>query len=239
MPLVGDLIAVGKTADELSGELTRRYARYIRDPHIVVSPEALSADAEELRRGFSTGNQPGLEVTVDPGGTINLPRLGAVRVSRRSADEVARLLTERYAQIVPGAQMSVTIRRLVPRQAYVLGMVARPGSVDLNQAETVVQALAQVGGWTWAANLKQVVVFRHGVGEASDAEPIVTNLEPLSRGRAGGWNDVRLEPGDVVVVPKTAISDFNDFVEQVFVRGVYGVVPVSASISLYNLDQRQ
>lgn len=238
VPLVGDVGAAGKTAEQLSTNLERRYAQYIRDPHIVVNPEAVAADADELRRAFSVGSSAGLEVIVDPSGMINLPRLGSVQVSGQSADALATMLTSRYARIVSGAQVSVTIRRLAPRQAYVFGMVVRPGPVNLNEAETLVQALAQVGGWTWTANLKQVVVFSRGTQRGPGAKRTVVNLAPLSHGHADGWTDVPLAPGDVVVVPKTQISDFNDFVEQVFVRGVYGILPISAGVNLYEPPQR-
>jgi len=233
LPLVGGVPAAGRTAYQLAGELDRRYARYIRDPRIVVSPVAVGADADELLRAFSGGGRQGLEVTVDPGGMINLPRLGAVRAGGRSADELSLDLTSRYGRMVTGVQVSVAIRSLAPRQAYVLGMVARPGPVDLRQGGTLVRAIATVGGWTLGANLEQVVVFRRGAQGSAPPKPIVMNIKALSRGRAHGWTDVPLAPGDLVVVPKTAISNFDDFVDQVFVRGVYGILPFSPDVYFY------
>ena len=234
LPLVGDVTAAGKTVRELADALDLLYARYVRSPRIVVSPQVVGADAQELRRAFGGDGRQGLEVAVGPGGTINLPRLGAVRAGGRTVDELAEMLTSRYRRIVPGAQVTVTIRTLAPRQAYVLGMVARPGPVNLREAGTLLRALAQVGGWTLASNLKQVVVFSRAAQMGANAEPIVVDIERLARGRRGGWTDVQLAPGDVVVVPKTTISDFNDFVDQVFVRGVYGILPFTPDIIFYS-----
>ena len=41
--------------------------------------------------------------------------------------------------------------------------------------------------------------------------------------------DIALEDGDIVYVPRTDIAKFNDWVDQVFNRGLRGIIPYNLS----------
>jgi polysaccharide export outer membrane protein len=45
MPLIGDLVAAGKTPTQLKEEITRRFADYVRDPSAVVSVAVLDVQS--------------------------------------------------------------------------------------------------------------------------------------------------------------------------------------------------
>jgi len=45
-------------------------------------------------------------------------------------------------------------------------------------------------------------------------------------------DEIWLRDGDIVIVPKTPIRQFNHFVDQVFTQGIYGIFPFGASADL-------
>jgi hypothetical protein len=81
------------------------------------------------------------------------------------------------------------------------------------------------GGWQPGANLRQVVVFRRG----PDWRLMATMLDlrgALYGRRPVPADDIWLNDSDTVLLPKTPIQQADEFIEQVFTRGIYGVVPI-------------
>jgi polysaccharide export outer membrane protein len=106
-----------------------------------------------------------------------------------------------------------------------LGEVGQPGRFELEGPTTVMGAIAMAGGWQIGGNLRQVVVFRRG----PDWRLMATMLDlrgALYGRRPTPADDVWLNDSDIVLIPKTPIQQADEFIEQVFTRGVYGVVPV-------------
>jgi polysaccharide export outer membrane protein len=111
----------------------------------------------------------------------------------------------------------------------VLGEVRIPGRYVLEGPTTVMQAIAMAGSWNVGANLRQVVVFRR----ADDWRLLATmvNLQGamLYANDACPAGEIWLNDSDVVILPKGKILLCDDFIQLVFSRGVYGVVPFNAS----------
>jgi polysaccharide export outer membrane protein len=111
-----------------------------------------------------------------------------------------------------------------PRYIYVLGEVLLPGRYTMEGPTTVMQAIALGGSWRPGGNMRQVVVFRRG----DDWRLMATMLDlqgALYGKRPCPADEIWLNDSDVVVVPKSPIIWADEFIEQVFTRGIYGVIP--------------
>jgi polysaccharide export outer membrane protein len=81
------------------------------------------------------------------------------------------------------------------------------------------------------ANLQQVVVFRRGDDWRLLATMVNLNgalryaKDPCPAG------EIWLNDSDVIILPKSKILLTDDFIDLVFTRGIYGVVPFSSSVS--------
>ncbi|HEY3755934.1 MAG TPA: SLBB domain-containing protein [Opitutaceae bacterium] len=82
-------------------------------------------------------------------------------------------------------------------RVYVLGSVAQPGSEAMRGSLTLVQAIALSGGTVEGAYLKEVAIVR---GSVSHPEIGIVSVSDILHGKA---LDVRLEPGDIVYVPRS------------------------------------
>ena len=109
-----------------------------------------------------------------------------------------------------------------------LGEVKLPGRYVLEGPTTVMQAISMGGSWNVGANLKQVVVFRRG-----DDWRLMATMVDLQGALAGKCKcpagEIWLGDSDVVLVPKSPILQADDFINLVFTRGIYGVMPFSTS----------
>ena len=111
------------------------------------------------------------------------------------------------------------------RFVYVVGEVKSPGRFTLEAPTTAMQAIALAGGWNNGGNLRQIVVFRR----TEDWRLIATKLDlrgALLGERPCPADEVWLRDSDIVVVPKSSILRADDFIELVFTRGIYGVLPM-------------
>ena len=139
--------------------------------------------------------------------------------------ELRREVDERYAAVIDGIEVTPILARRAPRFVFVVGEVANAGRFTLEGPTTVMQAIALAGSWNVGANLRQVVVFRR----ADDWRLMATLLDlqgALYGRRPVPADEIWLSDSDIVVVPKNPILVANEFIDQVFTRGIYGVLPV-------------
>lgn len=88
----------------------------------------------------------------------------------------------------------ITINVMIPTQSYyVRGEVRQPGRFALTGGMTILKALAAAGGYTEFANPRRVNVIRMG-------ETFETNVRDIERSPE---RDVEVQPGDVIVVPRS------------------------------------
>ncbi len=108
---------------------------------------------------------------------------------------------------------------------YVVGEVRAPGRYSLEAPTTAMQAISLAGGWNVGANLYNVVVFRRDDNWQLMATRLVPAGTRCTATRRMPCDDIFLGDSDVVVVPKMKILVADDFIELIFTRGIYGVVP--------------
>lgn len=230
--LLGQVHAARLTVTQLRDELEKDYSKFYKTPSITVTPIKVNTKLDDLRatidgRAGIAGGQ-GIVVRVTPDGSISLPAVGPVPVQGLTLEEVERELNLRYLLEVEGIEVTPILETRAPRYVYVLGEVKLPGRYTLEGPTTVMQAISMGGSWNVGANLKQVVVFRRG-----DDWRLMATMLDLQDALAGKCKcpagEIWLGDSDVVLVPKSAILRADDFINLVFTRGAYGVMPFTTS----------
>jgi polysaccharide export outer membrane protein len=232
--LLGQFKAGHLTVAQLQENLEKSYGKYYKTPAITVTPLHVNTRLQDLintvdaRAG--TGGQ-GIDVRVTPDGTISLPAIGPVPVQGMTLDDVRREINARYAIDIEGLDVTPILTERAPRFVYVLGEVHLPGRFVLEGPTTVMQALSMAGSWNVGANIRQIVIFRRG----DDWRLMATTVNLHSA--LGGHNscpagEIWLGDSDVVLVPKEGILKADDFINLVFTRGLYGVIPFTSSYTL-------
>jgi polysaccharide biosynthesis/export protein len=236
LPLLGQVRATRRTVPALRDELENQFKEYYRTPSITVTPLTVNTRLEDLldtvdsRAGTLGGRQ--IQIKVTPAGDIQLPGIGNVSVQGLTLAEAKQEIDARYDAEVPGVQVTMVLVERARRFVYVLGEVNLPGRYELEGPTTAMGALALAGGQQLGGNLRQVVVFRRG----PDWRLMATMLDlrgAIYARRPVPADDIWLNDSDIVLVPKSPIQQVDDFLEQVFTRGVYSLVPREV---IWNLD---
>jgi protein involved in polysaccharide export with SLBB domain len=159
-----------------------------------------------------------IEGVVRPDGRISIPQMGEFIVVGRSIPEVRTAIADSIGNLIT---LPLTVDFLITEVAeypvYIFGEVGRPGVFQNRQNVSLLQAIAMAGGLERSSETKQIIIMR----QQPDAmiKLLVINLEQLISGEV--QSDIILAPFDVVFVPKTFITNINDFIDQY----VVGVIP--------------
>ena len=225
--LLGQVHAAGLTVSQLRKLLEKQYEKFYDQPAIDVTPVRTNTLAEDIRNavgGQGGFTQQAITVTVSPDGTIRLPGIGGLCVQGLSLAELKKETNLRYNEVVVGLETEPVLVQQAPHFVHVLGQVGNPSRVQLDGPTTVLSAIASAGGDVPGSNLRQVVVLRR----AEDWRLISTmlDLQGVVRGRRPTPSDeIWVRDGDVIIVPQKPIITFDNFIQQVFVNGIYGVIP--------------
>ena len=143
-------------------------------------------------------------------------------------DEFQQELAERFAEKIEGIEVMPVLTTRAPRYVYVLGEVKLPGRYTLDAPTTVMQALAMAGSWNNGANInadrglsprRRLAVDRHGARPAGRlaGPPTLPGQRDLGQRRRP---DHRAQE---------RLLRTDNFIELIFTRGLYGVIPFSVS----------
>ena len=233
LPLVGQIRAAGLTVAQLRESLDESFKKYYNQPGITITPTKVDTKLEDLRytvsgrSGFGGQILPG---RVTPEGTIQLPVVGSVPAQGLTLDEFQSELAARFTEKIEGIEVVPVLTQRAPRYVYVLGEVAQPGRFTLEQPTTVMQAIAMAGSWNVGAHITHIVVFRRVddwrlVATELDLRPALLGHKPCPAA------EIWVGDADLVIVPKSKLLRTDNFIDLIFTRGLYGVIPFNGNVS--------
>lgn len=148
-------------------------------------------------------------VSIQPDGFVSLPFTGDVKVTGLTLEAAGAAIAKKAGERLSAPEVSVLLREYVKPYFVVAGEVAHPGRFDLRGSVSVVEAIAQSGGFKESSKHSQVVLV-HKV-DPEHAEVKLLNLNRLMS--AGGIReDLELRSGDMLIVPKTLISKVDPYI---------------------------
>lgn len=151
-------------------------------------------------------------VLVDPRGRISFPQAGTILAKGKTVGAIQSTLVARLtSNFAAPPTVYVALEQVAPPtpprepvepkkiSIFVLGEVQRPGKVEMERGSTLLQAFAEMGGFSNFAATKRVQLRRtdHKTGIES-----VTNLNYHEISQGLGTNaTLKLRDGDVILVP--------------------------------------
>jgi polysaccharide export outer membrane protein len=149
-------------------------------------------------------------VLVAPDGRITLPLAGALKVSGQSVDQVS---TELAAALAPNFAAKPTVYvgieslgtpkgtgQAKPKSivVFVMGEAAKPGKYAIDQGTTILQFLAEIGGFTNYAATRRIQLHRT---DATGHETVYTlNYKAVEQGGTDTLGGA-VADGDVFIIP--------------------------------------
>jgi polysaccharide biosynthesis/export protein len=136
------------------------------------------------------------DVVVRPDGKISVPMLNDVRAAGLTPEQLATSVQQGASKYIRDAAVTVVVRAIHSRKIFVIGEVAKPGAVQIGSELTVLQALAEAGGFLEHAKKANVVIVRN---EGGREQRFKFNYKDVVQGKQLEEN-IKLIPGDTVLV---------------------------------------
>jgi polysaccharide export outer membrane protein len=196
-----------------------------QEPRVELQP------GDQLRILYTYWPELNEEQAIRPDGKVALQLVGDVQAAGYTPDELRAHLLQLYAGKLKDPEIVVAVDGFSGQRVYVGGEVRQPGVLPLSGRMTVLEAIMQAGGpIKQSAKLSTVVLvrMRDGQRHARSINVAKALSEPESE-------PVFLEPYDVIFVPRTAIDQVNQFVDQY----IDEIIPRSVYWNLtYDLNQQ-
>lgn len=188
----------------------------------VATTAAAVAQDYQIRAGdtltIEVLEDPGLNrsVLVLPDGSFSFPFAGTTRASGRSVGDVQAALTSALApNFAATPNVVVSVGALAERVVgtgtgrqmpiYVLGEVNTPGKIEVLRGTTLLQFLAESGGFTRFAATNRVQLRRT---DSRTGQESIRNFDYRAATRGAlGAGSVVLQAGDVIIVPERKLFE--------------------------------
>jgi protein involved in polysaccharide export with SLBB domain len=187
-------------------------------PSAVLTAETRSVSAMPYRIGpgddleikFTYNPELNERVPVRPDGRISVPLAKQIVAAGLTTEELESLLQQKYTPELKKPDVTVIVRGFYAQTVICDGEVGRPGAVPLMKPMTVMELIAQSGGFKESARTNEVIVIRR-----TTARPIVAviNLDK-ARDNSDMSQDIQVIPSDIVYVPRSPIANVDLFVDQ-------------------------
>ena len=152
------------------------------------------------RLSINVWKEPDLTETlpVRSDGKISLPLIGDVEASGRTPRQLEEAISAKLRIYITDPEVTVMVLQINSQKFNILGRVAKPGSYLLTTTMTVLDAIAEAGGFQDFAKQKKIYILREKAGGGETR--IAFNYKDVIQGKHPEEN-IRLEPHDTVVVP--------------------------------------
>ncbi|HEX3229618.1 MAG TPA: polysaccharide biosynthesis/export family protein [Pyrinomonadaceae bacterium] len=156
-------------------------------------------------------------VTVQPDGYIALEIGGDLKVAGFTVEEARQAILRQATKRLQDPVATIVLKEFQKPYFVVSGEVAQPGKIEMRQRVTALQAIMLAGGMKETAKSSQVIVFR--TINSDMAEVKVLNLKSITR-TSDLENDLTLQAGDIVFVPRDKLSKIERFMRLVSVAAL-------------------
>lgn len=150
---------------------------------------------DKLRIEVYRDPQLSQNLQVRPDGKITLPLIGDVMAAGETPASLRDTLTGALRDYVNNPVVTVIVVEAQPQTVSVMGEVNAPGVQPLKYPMTVIDALANAGGFKDFANTKNIVIRRT---TPTGVQTIKFNYKDAIKSDA---KPMFLQPGDVIIVP--------------------------------------
>lgn len=177
---------------------------WVTNPTISIAENAASAEAPGYRIGAEDvlhvsvwGNSElTMDVVVRPDGKISVPLIKDIQAEGLTASELADGIHQKLLPYVKDPNVSIIVKEINSLKFSVIGNVTRPGIYPLRGDVSVLQGIAEAGGFTPFASLRKIKIVRN-----TDGKEQVRMVNYYDMIEEGGKGNYLLMPGDTIVVP--------------------------------------
>jgi polysaccharide export outer membrane protein len=135
-----------------------------------------------------------LTLIVGSDGFINIKGYGKVFIKGSTATEAEQQINNFLERVAKGTTSELTIKRISPKQIYIVGEVSSPGVYIVNAFTTVSSAIPYGGSLKPNASLREIQIESAGKKQEFDLYDLLLNGDRMK--------DITVSAGDVILLKK-------------------------------------
>ena len=147
-------------------------------------------------------------VTIQPDGYVSLAIGGDVKVAGLNVEQARQLILRKAGERLREPEAIVILKEFQKPYFVVAGEVNHPDKIEMRERVTALQAIMLAGGFKEGAKSSQVIVFRKLNSDIAEVKTL--DLKSIKR-TSDLENDLDLQPGDIVFVPRDKITKIERF----------------------------
>jgi polysaccharide export outer membrane protein len=147
-------------------------------------------------------------VTVQPDGYIALEITGDLKIAGMTVEQARQSILKKASVRLQDPVANVVLKEFQRPFFVVAGEVTQPGKIEMRERVTAIQAIMLAGGLKETARSSQVIVFRQINSDMAEVK--LLNLKSIRR-TSDLEQDLTLQPGDMVYVPRDKLSKVERF----------------------------
>jgi len=137
-------------------------------------------------------------IPVRSDGRISLPLVGEIQAAGETPLKLEQDIAAKLKNYIDEPEVTVIVQQINSQKFNILGMVGKPGAYPLVGSATVLDAIAQAGGFRDFAKQKSIYILRQNPDGTQARIPF--NYKEVVKGRNTAQN-ITLQPRDTIVVP--------------------------------------
>jgi polysaccharide export outer membrane protein len=151
--------------------------------------------------GISVWKEPELtnmSIPVRSDGKISLPLVGELQATGRTPLQLEDEISSRLKGYITAPEVTVIVQQINSKKYNILGQIGRPGEYSLTSTITIMDAIANAGGFKDFAKSKGVYILRQNPDGTQTK--LNFNYKEFIKGKNLSQN-VTIEPRDTIIVP--------------------------------------
>jgi len=170
-PVAGDATRTGAPRAARKAKVQRFGADLLTDPGLasavldplpVVPGDYIVRAGDEIQLTIWGSVDADVRLTVDRGGNVSVPRIGAIHVAGLRNADLSDAIRRRTAQTFRNFELTASIGQVRAIRVFVAGYARQPGSITLNGLSTVLHAIMRAGGPSSAGSFRDIHLRRGG-----------------------------------------------------------------------------
>ncbi len=137
-------------------------------------------------------------IPVRPDGKISLPLVGELQASTLTPSQLQEEISQKLQKFISEPEVTVMVQEVKSRHFNILGQVAKPGSYQLTNSMTILDAIATAGGLRDFAKRKSIYILRPNRDGTQTRVPF--NYKDAIKGVDPAQN-ITLASLDTIIVP--------------------------------------
>jgi polysaccharide export outer membrane protein len=232
LPYVGDIKVLGQTPQASTEMLRKAYRNVLWNPDVYLELATYGENLQELKQmvtSSSLGQTKQFIVRDD--GKATLLVIGELDAAGKTVAELTAEATTAYRAKFGEIHVDISLRTPAAKRYYVLGEVRSPGGYSTDRPITTLELLAMAGGASPNAVLSEAILMRRQ-GQTLVARR--TDMKSVLKLKDGAQLTY-IEPGDVLFIPKSVISDVAEIMTMVQQITMFRGASITFGYDLYRM----